>query len=185
MKKLLLVLIGSLVLAGCVHTANQSGESGKARQESDKREVAKVEGRFVKGQAAPKVVVKSFDGEEVDVSQFYGDKAVLIDFWAGWCSFCIAEMSELEEAQNKYGEDLVVIGVHRSDTEDITTGLKFAQDRGVEYLLVQDGDGSFYRASGGIGMPVAIFIDKSGIVQEVKSGPKTAEEIGEKVEKLL
>jgi len=34
-------------------------------------------------------------------------------------------------------------------------------------------------------MPVAVFIDRKGVVQDIKVGPKTKEEIKEKVSKLL
>ncbi len=169
------VLVGGFVLFG---RSSSGGGTGGGVQE---RMVVQVGGRFMKGELAPKVVAVDFDGNEVDVSENYGKKAVIIDFWAGWCPFCIAELPELQKAQDSYSDDLVIFGAHRTDTESISTGYEFAQDRGVTYTLLQDGDGSLYKAAGGIGMPVAVFIDKQGIVQEVKSGPKTAEEIAEKV----
>lgn len=191
-KRLLIVASLGLVLAGCVHVPKSAGGGGRSATTGSKNDpeqtskaVVEIEGRFVKGQRAPKVVVESFEGTQVDMSQWYGEKAVVLDFWAGWCPFCIAEMPELEKAHRKYGEDLVMVGVHRTDTEPVSTGAKFAQERGVSYLLVKDSDGSIYRATGGLGMPVAVFIDKSGIVTEIKSGPKTTEEIEEKVEDLF
>ena len=108
-----------------------------------------------------------------------------MDFWAAWCPFCIEEMPELQTAQEEYGEDLVMIGIHRTDTEKAETGLKFAEDRDISYLLVSDSNGALYEASGGFGMPVAVFIDRKGVVQDIKVGPKTKEEIKEKVSKLL
>jgi thiol-disulfide isomerase/thioredoxin len=174
----LVVLVGWLVVG-------KSGDQGSVGKEEEEASVAQVEGRFVKGEPAPKLVVVSFDGGEVDLSQFYGEKAVVLDFWAGWCPFCIEEMPELQKAQDRFGDDLLMIGAHRTDTEAISVGKKFAQDRGVSYLLIKDGDGSLYRASGGIGMPVAVFIDKEGVVREIKSGPKTEEEIQEKVNGLF
>lgn len=185
MKNKNLLIIGIVVVAligGFVFFRESGlGERGSGVGGLAKQAVVQVGGRFIKGELAPKVVAVDFDGNEVNVSENYGKKAVIIDFWAGWCPFCIAEMPELQKAQDKYGEDLVMIGAHRTDTEDKSIGLKFAEDRGVTYTLLQDGDGSLYKAAGGIGMPVAVFIDKDGIVQDVKSGPKTVEEIAEKV----
>ena len=175
MGGVVVVVVGGFVFFG------RGGSGGGADGGSQEKAVVQVDGRFIKGEPAPKVVAKDFDGNEVVVSESYGKKAVVIDFWAGWCPFCIAELPELQKAQEDNKDNLVIFGAHRTDTENISTGYEFAQDRGVTYTLLQDGDGSLYRAAGGIGMPVAVFIDKQGIVQDVKSGPKTAEEIVEKV----
>jgi len=145
---------------------------------------AQVAGSFTKGQEAPDVSFTDFDGNTHNLSDFAG-QAVVLDFWAAWCPFCLAEMPELQAAQDKYGDELVMVGVHRSDTEKASKGLKFAEERGVSYLLVSDANGALYRAAGGFGMPVAVFIDSEGVVTEIKSGPKTTEEIEEKVGKLI
>lgn len=143
-----------------------------------------VTGSFVKGEKIPEVSLIDFDENTHNLSDFAG-KAIIIDFWAGWCPFCIEEMPELQKAHQEYSNDLVIIGVHRTDTENVENGLKFARERGVTYLLVSDSDGSLYRAAGSFGMPVAVFIDKEGVVTEIKSGAKTAEEIKQKVGELV
>jgi peroxiredoxin len=145
---------------------------------------AQVAGSFVKGQSAPDVAFTDFDGNTHNLSDFAG-QVVVLDFWAAWCPFCLEEMPELQAAQDRYGDKLIMIGVHRTDTEKAIRGLKFAEDRGVSYLLVSDTDGALYRAAGGFGMPVAVFIDRNGVVTEVKSGPKTTQEIEEKVGNLV
>jgi peroxiredoxin len=145
---------------------------------------SEIRGSFIKGEKAPEVDLVDFDGAAHLLSDFKG-KAVIVDFWAGWCPFCVEEMPELQKTQDEFSEDLVIIGIHRTDTEKISTGLEFSQKQGVSYLLVSDKSGSLYRAAGGFGMPVAVFIDKQGKVVEIKSGPKTKEEIKEKVERLV
>jgi len=138
---------------------------------------------FKKGEQAPNVTLIDVDGGKHSLSD-YTDQVVVLDLWASWCPFCVAEMPELQKAQDAY-TDLVMIGVHRTDTESISIGQKFANDVGVSYLLVTDSDGSLYKAAGGFGMPVAVFIDKNGVVTEVKSGPKTVSEIQQKIEALV
>ncbi len=154
------------------------------RTQTTQSQPAVISGSFTRGQKAPDVSFTDFDGNRHNLSDFAG-QAVVLDFWAAWCPFCLEEMPELQKAQDKYGDELVMIGVHRTDTESASRGLGFAQDRGVTYLLVTDPDDSLYRATGGIGMPTAVFIDKEGVVQEIKSGPKTVEEIAEKVGNLV
>jgi len=143
-----------------------------------------ISGVFKKGDSVPEFTLVDFDGALHTLSEFEG-KAIVLDFWAGWCPFCLEEMPELQKAQDAFSDDLVMIGVHRSDTESVETALEFANERGVKYLLVRDDTGDLYRSTNGIGMPVAVFIDKEGVVKEIKSGPKTEEEISEKIEDLI
>lgn len=180
MKQILIVLFLALFLVGCRHVPVQVQQGNVVQQESE----VVVEGRFEKGKRAPRIVVESFSGEQVDISQFYGKKAVVLDFWAAWCPYCVNEMPELQRAADKYKDDLVMIGVHRTETESVEIGEKFARERGVSYVLVKD-DGSLYKAVGGVGMPVAVYIDKTGMVGKIKSGPKTVEEIAEQVGGLM
>lgn len=143
-----------------------------------------VTGLFVKDQDAPDYVLTDFDGNPHKISDYKG-KVVVLDFWAAWCPFCVDEMPELQKAQDENKDNVVIVGIHRTDTESIETGNSFAQKRGVKYLLVSDEDGKLYDASGSFGMPVAIYVDKKGIVREIKIGPKTADEINTTIKGLL
>lgn len=145
---------------------------------------ANVSGSFIKGESTPNFSFIDFDGNLHSVSDYFG-RAIVIDFWAAWCPFCVEEMPLLQKAQEKYGDDVEIIGMHRTFTESLNVGKEFAADRGVSYLLATDPNDSLYKAAGGFGMPVAIFINKDGVVTEIKSGPKTEEEIDEKIGKLI
>jgi len=183
-----LIVVAVIVGVGVLLTRSQqstSGNLGSIEQPTSKDQIREVSvnGEFVRGEIVPEAAFSDFEGNSYNLSDFEG-KAVVLDFWAGWCPFCINEMPELQSAQDEFGDELVMIGVHRTDTEDPDVGLKFAEERGVTYLLVSD-DGTLYRAAGGFGMPVAVFIDKEGVVTEIKSGPKTKEEIKGKIEALI
>ncbi len=182
--KLLFIIIAILLLVGAGiilvnRVSTPINQPGTERMENQQQ--------FIIGQKAADFVLKDFKGNEVRLSDFYGKKAVILDFWAAWCPFCVEEMPELEKVHQTYQDNLVMIGVHRTDSgEAIETGKKFADEQGVTYLLVQ-GTAEIYRAStkGLNAMPVAVFLDKNGVVEDIKIGPKTEEEIKKKVEKLI
>lgn len=138
------------------------------------------------GQQMADFELEDFNGQKVKLSEFRG-KPVLIDFWAAWCPFCIAEMSEIEKIHQELKGQLVVLGIHRSETEGIDQGAKFAKERGVTYTLLKDSTGEVYKKlTGGRNfMPYALYIDKEGKIVKVKAGPKTAEEMRQAVKELV
>ena len=184
---IIIIIILVLGVGGFLVFRSSSGGLGSTVSNGSQLQVsepAKITGTFKRGQKVPDVSFTDFDGNTHNLSDYAG-KAIVLDFWAAWCPFCLEEMPELQKAQDKYGDELVLIGVHRTDTESASRGLGFAQDRGVTYLLVTDPSDSLYRAAGGIGMPTAVFIGKDGVVTEIRSGPKTKEEIEEKIGALV
>lgn len=185
MNKLIVIIASIVVIViGGVFILGRQGT--KAPQEVIKTKQEAV-ASFTTGEKAPDFILKDFEGKNVNLSDFYGKRAVVLDFWAAWCPFCVEEMKVLEKTQQDYKDSLIMIGVHRTDSgESIQTGLKFAQEQGVTYLLLQGTDEIYKASTKGLkAMPVAIFIDKAGNVQDIKIGPKTEEEIEKKVSKLL
>lgn len=182
MRNIIVAIVIIVILLGGFYIFGRQRELPKTQQKTEQKASS-----FVVGQRAADFTLKDFDGKEVRLSNFYGKKAVILDFWAAWCPFCVDELPELEKAQQAYKDQLVMIGIHRTDSgESIVTGKKFADEQGVTYLLLQ-GTSEVYRvATKGLqAMPVAVFIDKEGVVRDIKLGPKTEEEIKEKVGKLI
>lgn len=145
-----------------------------------------AEAAVVEGSMAADFTLQTFEGQTVSLKDQEG-KAVFVDFWAAWCPFCVEELPEIEKISQEFKGDLVVLGIHRTETEDAQTGAKFAKDRGVTYSLLKDSDGSIYKTyTGGRNfMPTAAFINKEGKVIKVLYGPKTKEQMRQYVKEAL
>ena len=48
-------------------------------------------------------------------------KYVLLDSWGTWCGYCILALPEIQNLQNKYKNDLVVIGISTENKPQIET----------------------------------------------------------------
>ncbi len=177
LKIVTLVLASAFLLAACTPKTGSTSNSGQITSKSIIKE----------GEQAPGFSLETFTGETVNLADFKGKKAVFVDFWAGWCPFCVGELPEIEKISNEFKDDLVVLGIHRTETEDVATGKKFADDRGVTYALLKDADGSLYKSyTGGQNlMPVSAFIDKEGKVIKLLFGPKTESQMRENVQKII
>lgn len=66
---------------------------------------------------APAFTLPDLEGKQVSLSDFRG-KWVVIDFWGSWCRWCVKGFPELKELSQKYGDDLVIIGVDCRDSRE-------------------------------------------------------------------
>ncbi len=133
---------------------------------------------------APDFTLESLDGKSVRLSDLRG-KAVLLNFWATWCSPCKIEMPWFVELQSQYGpQGLQIVGVAMDDAskEDIA---KFAKDMGVNYpvLIGKEAVGDEY---GGIpALPESFFIGRDGKIVDKIFGLKDKAEIEDAIKKTL
>jgi thiol-disulfide isomerase/thioredoxin len=120
-------------------------------------------GHAVMGEVAPDFVLNSLDGSSVKLSGLRG-KAVLLNFWATWCSPCKVEMPWFVELQREYGpQGFQIVGVAMDDasTDDIA---KFAKDMGVNYPILL-GKEAVALSYGGVNvLPTTFFLDRNGKV---------------------
>ena len=136
------------------------------------------------GTPAPDFTLDSLDGNSVRLSDLRG-KAVLLNFWATWCSPCKIEMPWFIELQKEYGpQGLQIVGVAMDDAskEDIA---KFAKDMGVNYpvLLGKEAVGDEY---GGVpALPESFFIGRDGKIVDKIIGLKGKSEIEDSIRKAL
>jgi cytochrome c biogenesis protein CcmG/thiol:disulfide interchange protein DsbE len=136
------------------------------------------------GVPAPDFDLASLDGKRVKLSDFRG-KAVLLNFWATWCSPCKVEMPWFVELQKKYGNDgFVVLGIAMDDSDPAKIA-QFAAEMGVNYpvLLGTDkisddyGDVQF--------LPTTFYIDRDGKIVGKGTGLLARSEVEASVQKSL
>ena len=133
----------------------------------------------------PDFEVLDKDGNTVKLSDFYG-KPILLNFWATWCPPCKAEMPDLQEAYETYGDEVCFVMVNLTDgSRDTVEVVKtFVADNGYTFPVYFDTQSSAAMAYGIYSIPTTFLIGADGELLKSKSGMMTANEV-ETAMKLL
>jgi thiol-disulfide isomerase/thioredoxin len=126
-------------------------------------------------------------GGEISLKDLRG-KVVLIDFWTFCCINCIHVLPDLKFLEQKYGKELVVIGVHSAkfDNEKETENIRRAIVRyEIEHPVVNDNEMTIWRRFGVRSWPTLVLIDPEGMYCGYVSGEGQRELLDNVIAKLI
>jgi cytochrome c biogenesis protein CcmG, thiol:disulfide interchange protein DsbE len=146
--------------------------------------VSKGNSRLQVGEAAPSPQLPKLNEPGDGSVNEYRGKWVLVNFWASWCEPCRDEAPALEKFQREHaGQDFTVLGI---DTQDISDdGNKFAQEYGITYPLLHDGNGDYGHEYGTTGVPENYLLAPNGKLAWAEYRPVDAKILEEHVAPLL
>jgi thiol-disulfide isomerase/thioredoxin len=118
-------------------------------------------------------------GQAIRLSDYQG-KWVLVNFWASWCSPCLQELPELNKLQQKYPDNIQVLGVNfdqMSNQEIQAFGQKYALNFPLlsHFPLIKIGD------KGVSVLPTTFVINPAGELVATLTGPQTEKSLMEQV----
>lgn len=134
------------------------------------------------GNLAPNFRLETIDGESVRLSDLRG-KPVFLNFWATWCFSCVTEMPAIQRLADKYGDELVVVGVNVGEEADVAR--VFAENFDIRFTLLLDAEMDVTRAYEVRAMPTSLFLDPNGVVHSVQYGVLTPPQMEERIAPLL
>jgi thiol-disulfide isomerase/thioredoxin len=150
----ILAALSGAFLCGCLCAAPAAGEmTGQQR--------AQAAGRAILGAPAPRLVLKTIDGDAIDLGSLYGKKAVYLKFWATWCVPCRQQMPHFQHAYETAGADLAVIAIDVGFNDSVDAVRAYRQKLGITMPIVFD-DGSLGTAFHLRVTPTHIVIGKDG-----------------------
>jgi peroxiredoxin len=134
------------------------------------------------GELIPKeCALEILSGGTLRLASLVGKPSV-INFWAAWCTFCIAEMPDFQKVYSDLGSKVEFVGADLIGIQGETKAVArtFADKTGVKYPLVFDLDAKLYgHFSARLVMPVTVFVRADGVVAFRQFGPLTEKKIRE------
>lgn len=102
----------------------------------------------------------------------YRGKVVVLDFWASWCVPCRRSFPWMNEMQQKYADDgLVVIAVNLDN--EAADAQKFLQQYPAKFTISYDHERQLVREYAVEAMPSSFLIDRDGSIIERHLGFKS------------
>jgi peroxiredoxin len=135
------------------------------------------------GMPAADFSLSDLNGRIQSLSQYRG-KVVLVNFWATWCKPCTTEMPAMQASYDKLRDKgFVVLAIN--ELEDTPKVVEHIRAYGHTFPVLLDQDNRVANMYGVFGLPVSVFIDEHGVVQEyVKGGLLTEQTINEVVARI-
>ena len=123
------------------------------------------------------------EGKQQSLSQYRG-KVVLVNFWATWCKPCTTEMPAMQTTYDKLRDKgFVVLAIN--ELEDDAKVREHIKQYGHTFPVLMDRDNKVANQFGVFGLPVSVFIDEKGVVQEyIKGGLLTEDKIYQAVQRI-
>ncbi|MBE4908608.1 TlpA family protein disulfide reductase [Bacillus luteolus] len=117
------------------------------------------------GEAAPDFELQLLNGDSVKLSSFQGKK-VILNFWASWCGPCQAEMPEMQEFHETYGDETVILAVNMTTTEkSLDTVTNYVSDKELTFPVLLDETNNVSTSYQVYSIPTSYYIDTEGVIR--------------------
>ena len=101
-------------------------------------------------------------------------KAVLINFWYTTCSWCITEFPLMQDAYERYSDDIAVIALDPYQEDTIYDIEAFQSQYGLTFDVAKDPT-TLSTAFNVTGYPTSVIIDRYGVISMIEAGAITSQ----------
>src|SRR5690606_25688570 len=169
--------------AGAVWTSGGQNSSEQNTSESDRSTAdqenasAKDNAKGAQGPArdqqaakrfqAPDFTLKTLEGEEVTLSENDG-KPSIINLWASWCPPCKVEMPHIQEAYEKYGDQVHFHMVNLTSLDNKKKMKKYVKKEQFTFPILLDETGEVGEKYQAFSIPQTYVVNEKGeVIQKI------------------
>jgi thiol-disulfide isomerase/thioredoxin len=156
------LILASLGLIGVVALlAAMVGYTRRVESELTGATAASGTVTFLKERAEiPPFTAVDVDGRPIATAALRG-KVVIVNFWATWCPPCREEIPDLVALQNKYRDQLQIIGISQ-DSGSVEDVRQFAKAHGMNYPTIMSTPEIEKIFPGVYALPTTFILDREG-----------------------
>ena len=139
-------------------------------------------------QHLPNIKLKDLDKKRQDISQYYKDGPLLLNFWNLACEPCKKEMKELNKLHLKYEKQgFGVVSINIDNTRNISKVKSYVKSQKYAFTVLLDPRAELFRKMGGKVMPFVIITDSTGgiINRHVGYNPGDEKQLEKEIRNLL
>ena len=132
---------------------------------------------------------ETLGGDEVQFSSLFAEgKPVVLNFWAGRCPPCRAEMQDLQSFHNAHKDRVVLIGLDIGPYTGLGSrddGRALIDELGITYPTGSTSQNGLVQSYEVLGMPTTVFLRPDGRVHRTWSGLLNEQKLTEFTNELL
>ena len=114
-------------------------------------------------QHLPNIKLKDLNKKRQEISQYYQDGPLLLNFWNLACEPCKKEMKELNKLHLKYEKHgFGVVSINIDNTRNISKVKSYVKSQKYAFTVLLDPRAELFRKMGGKVMPFVIITDSTG-----------------------
>ena len=150
--------------------AGMSKAYAALKSEWDKKIIQRVEKKRI-SRPAPAFEVQKLNGEKI-ISEDLKGKAVVLTFWAGWCSPCIEELPYLQKLKAQFlkqNVEFLAVNIDQDSSmrRDMVASFRYQSAPLLTFAL---GDLEMRKAFGSAEIPYTCIIDQNGQIRYERKG---------------
>ncbi len=130
----------------------------------------------------------SVGGEQIELSSILGAKPVVLNFWAGLCPPCRAEMPDFQAFYDDYQDRVLLVGIDVGRFTSLGSqddAVNLLSELGVTYPAGYTKDPEVLSKYRVFGIPATVFIDGEGNIFAHWSGALNEETLREMTNNML
>ena len=113
----------------------------------------------------PKIALKDLNNKKQNLSQYYNNGPILLNFWNLACEPCKKEMKELDKLNIKYSDQgFTYVSINIDSPRSMSKVKSYIKSQKFSFTVLSDPKAELFRKMGGKVMPFVIIADSTGVI---------------------